>query len=62
MEDGATMGGRGVDMINALGVSRIWFAGRFDVTAGVTAADDLNRYFQKDVLNWNTSLTVRAGL
>ncbi|CAA9316792.1 MAG: hypothetical protein AVDCRST_MAG68-1601 [uncultured Gemmatimonadetes bacterium] len=47
---------------HALGVEALRFMGRFDVTAGVTAAYQLNRAVGGDAFNLNTVLRVRLGL
>jgi hypothetical protein len=50
------------EVTQALGVEALRFMGRFDVTAGVTGAYQLDRMAGGDAFNLNTVLRVRLGL
>jgi hypothetical protein len=47
------------DVMHTLGVERLLFLSRFDVTAGVTGVWNLNRDFAQDVFSLNTVLSAR---
>lgn len=51
---------REVNVINALGVEALIFAGPLEITAAMTGAYELDRGFGEDV--WNTGLELRARL
>jgi hypothetical protein len=53
---------RPAEVTQGLGVEALRFMGRFDVTAGVTAAYQMDRAVGGDALNLNTVLRVRVGL
>jgi hypothetical protein len=48
-----------VDVVHALGVGGLWFAGNFDVTVDLTAAYNFDRNFERDVLGAGLALGVR---
>jgi hypothetical protein len=52
---------RALDVQLAAGANGLFFRGPYDVTAGVTAVYELNRDFQRDVLNLNFTVAVRAA-
>ncbi|HEY0035224.1 MAG TPA: capsule assembly Wzi family protein [Longimicrobium sp.] len=52
----------GTEVTQALGVEALRFMGRFDVTAGLTGAYQLDRLAGGDRFNLNTVLRVRLGL
>ena len=52
---------RGLDVQVAAGANALFFRGPYDVTAGVTAVYELNRDFQRDGVNLNLTLGVRAA-
>ena len=51
-----------LDVTHALGVNALLFAGRFDVTAGVTGVYEFNRYEAGNAFNLNVVLGLRAPL
>lgn len=53
---------RGLDVMHTLGVEGLFFRGRYEIRAGVTAVYEFNRDFQRDAFNLNLTLAVRAGL
>jgi hypothetical protein len=55
-------GVEGVDVVHALGAEGVFFRGRYDLTAGVTAAYEQNRNFDDDSFNLNLRLGARAAL
>lgn len=52
---------RGLDVQHALSWNALWFRGRYDVTAGVTAVYEFNRDFRADAFNLNATVGVRAA-
>jgi hypothetical protein len=50
------------DVIHSLGVEALLFRNRFDITAGLRAAQNFNRNHQSDAFNLNATLGVRAAL
>lgn len=50
------------DVTHALGMERLWFRGRLEVTAGLTGAYQINRHHAGDAFNLNAVLRFRAGL
>lgn len=53
---------RPIDALYTLGAERLWFGGRFDVTAGVTLVQELNRGFGRDAFNLNALLRLTWNL
>ena len=53
---------RGLDVLHTLGVERLYFRGRYDILAGVTAVYEFNRDFRRDAFNLNVIVSVRADL
>jgi len=53
---------RGLDVMHTLGVERLFFRGRYDITTGLTAVYELNRDFKRDAFNLNLIVGVRADL
>jgi hypothetical protein len=51
-----------VDVIHSIGVESLIFRGRFDIAAGLRAAENLNRNHSSDVFNLNATIGVRGGL
>jgi len=56
-----TLDPRALDVQLAAGANGLFFRGPYDVTAGVTAVYELNRDFQRDVMNLNFTVAVRAA-
>ena len=52
---------RGLDVMHALSWNALFFRGRYDVTAGLTAVYELNRDFRGDAVNFNATLGLRAA-
>ncbi len=52
---------KAVDALNSIGAEATRFIGPLDVTARVTLATDINRYFRADVSNANLMLGVRQN-
>ena len=52
----------GLDVVQTLGVDGVLFRGRFDLSGGLTAVYDFNRYYQHDAFEVNARLGVRAAL
>lgn len=50
------------DVTHAVGVERVWFPGRLEVTTGITGAFQANRNHASDEMNLNAVLRFRAGL
>ncbi|CAN5209735.1 hypothetical protein BH20GEM2_BH20GEM2_16900 [soil metagenome] len=58
----AGSGAEGVDVVHSLGAEGVFFRGRYDLTAGVTGAYELNRDFGGDAFNLNLRLGARVAL
>jgi hypothetical protein len=50
------------DVTHALGLERLWFRGRMEVSAGLTGAYQVNRHHAGDAFNANAVLRFRTGL
>jgi hypothetical protein len=53
---------RGLDVLHTLGVEGLFFRGRYDILAGVTAVYELNRDFRRDAFNLNAIVSVRTAI
>jgi hypothetical protein len=53
---------RGLDVLHTLGGEALFFRGRYDILAGVTAIYEFNRDFRRDAFNLNGVIGVRAGV
>lgn len=53
---------RGLDVMHTLGVEGLFFRGRYDILAGVTAVYEFNRDFRRDAFNLNGVIGVRAAV
>lgn len=53
---------RALDVQHALSVGGLFFRGRYDVTAGLTAVYEFNRNFGKDAFNVNAIVGIRADV
>jgi hypothetical protein len=53
---------RALDVLHTLGAEGVVFRGPLDVTAGVTAALNLNREFRRDVFNLGAVVAARYNL
>lgn len=53
---------QGADAIHSLGVQRLFSRSKFDVSAGLTAVYNFDRYLRDDAFNLRTSLSMRARL
>ena len=51
-----------LDVMHSLGASALWFRGRYDISAALTAVYELNRNFGGDVFNLNLMVGVRADV
>jgi hypothetical protein len=52
----------GMDVVQTLSLDGVLFRGPLDVTGGLAASYEFNRYFQSDAFNLNASLGLRADL
>ena len=53
---------RSIDLLQALSVNGLFFRGRYDITAGLTAVYEFNRNFGADAFNLNAVVGVRANV
>lgn len=58
----AGSGAEGVDVVQSLGAEAVIFSSRYDLTAGLTGAYELNRNFAGDAFNLNLRLGARVAL
>jgi hypothetical protein len=52
---------KGLDVMHMLSANALFFRGRYDIAAGVTAVYEFNRDFGRDAVNLNATLGVRAA-
>ena len=53
---------RSIDLLQALRFNGLFFRGRYDITAGLTAVYEFNRDFGADAFNLNAVVGVRANV
>ena len=56
------MDSRARDVQHALSFEKLFFRGRYDILAGLTAVYEFNRNFQSDAFNLNAIVVVRADV